>query len=155
VKSFQRVLELPRPFKIALILLLVLILSVLLFPWQTTVVPTWELVVVEDDSGQAVAGINVTQHWQHYLLETEGHEERQITNNSGQVSFHERTIRASLLRRILVRLRKVGKSGVAGRTDPYASIVVWGSRDHQVQTAVYPQQGSPPDEVIVTRLVRR
>ena len=154
MKIVQRVLELPRPFKIALILLLVLILSVLLFPWQTTVVPTWELVVV-DDSGQAVAGINVTQHWQHYLLETDGHEERQITNDSGQVSFRDRKIRASLLRRILVRLRKTGKSGVAGRTDPYASIVVWGSRDHQVQTAVYAQQGSPPDEVIVTRLVRR
>ena len=151
MQIIQRVLELPRPFKIALSLFLTLVLLLLLFPWRTTIAPAWGLVVV-DDAGQVVSDIYVTQHWQHYLLESAGHEEQRITNATGEVRFPERSIRSTVLGRVFARLRKIGNAGVAARTDPYASIVVWGSRKHQIVTAIYAQQAPPPNRMVVTRI---
>jgi hypothetical protein len=121
---------------------------VLIFPYKTTIVPAWTLRVV-DESGIPVPAVNVTQHWQHYLLESEGHDEVRRVGTDGQVSFPERTIRASLVRKIQARLNRVDKTGVEARSEPYASVVVWGSKLHETAVAVYHEEQGPQAEIVV------
>ncbi|MGH9883404.1 MAG: hypothetical protein ACRD6N_18365 [Pyrinomonadaceae bacterium] len=150
VEIVQRVLRLPRPFKIALATILLLLLLVLIYPFQIVIVPEWNLRVV-DNSDQAIAGINVTEHWQHYLLEPEGHDEVKISGGDGSVTFPERTIRAGLLSRFFAKASKTFRKGQEARTDCHGSIVVWGSRDHETATSVYRPPGPLQNRVVVRR----
>jgi hypothetical protein len=53
----------------------ILLLGLILFyPFQTTIVPEWSLKVV-DEEGLPVRDVNVTEHWQHFLLESASHED--------------------------------------------------------------------------------
>jgi len=137
--------------RIALTGTLALLLVILLYPFQTTVLPQWDLQVV-DDAGTPVREINVTEHWQHYLLESSGHEEAQRTNQDGRVSFAVRNIRTGLARRLLARISKIGQAGDRGRTDPYGAVVVWGSKGYLTTVAVYQEQEIPQPEIQVQRL---
>ena len=137
-------------FRIALTAALVLVLVTLLYPFQTTTVPQWNLRVV-DDAGAPLPEINVTEHWQHYPLDSNGHEERQTTNRDGLVSFGLRSIRASLARRLFARIN-IARPGGEGRTDPYGAIVVWGSKAHATTVAVYQGEEAPQAEIRVQRL---
>jgi hypothetical protein len=87
------------------------ILAVLLFPFETTVVPTQEVLVVSDDM-RPVKGALVRQIWQHYSLEREVHEEDLRTDETGRLRFAVRTIRANLLRRLLAPIVNVASQGV-------------------------------------------
>lgn len=147
----QRLLELSRPFKITLAVLFLLMLVLLIYPFQITVVPAWNLQVV-DDVGIPVSAIRVTEHWRHYLLEKEGHEELQLSNEAGKVSFAPRTIRASLLRRVFASLYTLTRSGTAGRTDRYGAIVAWGSPNHSVSTMTLIPEHAQPETIVVQRL---
>lgn len=140
----------PR-FRIALTTALLLFLVAFFYPFQTTTVPQWNLRVV-DDAGEPVREIKVTEHWQHYPLESSEHEEVQVTNQDGLVSFGLRSFRASLARRLFARISNIAKSGKRGRTDPYGAIVVWGSKAHATTVAVYQGQETPPPEIRVQRL---
>jgi len=150
VQKIQRVLELQRPVKVALGSALLLFLLLLLYPFQTTVVPDWTFRVV-DDLDSPVAGITVTQHWQHYLIETEGHEEVKTTNAAGDVSFPARTVRASLLTRLFRFIRSLGRTGVERRRDAYASVVIWGSKDYALTTFVRDPEATLPERIPVRR----
>lgn len=130
--------------------MLILVIGLLLYPFQITVVPSWDAEVT-DETSAAVREINVTEHWQHYLLEPSGHEEILKTGNDGSVSFPPRTIRASVLSRILHSIRKLPAAGVEARSDPYASIVIWGSRDYEIRVAVYRQGSEPVRKIVVQR----
>jgi len=130
---------------------LLVLLLLLLYPFKTTTVPEWNLRVL-DDFGTAVRGIKVTEHWQHYLLEASGHEDPRTTNEEGRVGFPARSIRASLLGRLFARIGKMGTQGDPGRIDPYASVVVWGSKDHALTVAVHPEGALPQAEITVKRL---
>lgn len=132
----------------ALAVLVLLLLVLLVFPFKTTIVPTWTLRVM-DESGTAVRGINVTEHWQHYLLESSGHEDLRQVGADGRVSFPERAIRASLLRRFLATLSRLDKSGTEAKREPYASVVVWGSKVHETAVAVYHEEQAPQSEIVV------
>ncbi len=132
----------------ALAALLLLLLVLLVFPFKTTIVPTWTLRVV-DESGTPVRGINVTEHWQHYLLESSGHEDVRQTGTDGRVSFPYRAIRASLLRRLLATIGRFAKSGTEAKREPYASVVVWGSKFHETAVAVYHEERPPQPEILV------
>jgi hypothetical protein len=132
----------------ALAAFLLLLLILLVFPYKTIIVPPWTLRVV-DESGAAVRGINVTEHWQHYLLESSGHEDVRQTGADGHVSFPERTIRASLLGRFLATIVRLTKSGTESKREPYASMVVWGSKVHETAVAVYNEGQSPQSEIVV------
>ena len=150
MQKIERVLELPRPVKVALGSALLLFLVVLLYPFQTTVVSDWSFRVV-DDLHVPVAGITVTEHWQHYLIENEGHEEVKTTNAAGDVSFPARTVRASLLTRLVRFIRSLGKTGVERRRDAYASVVIWGSRDYALTTFVRDPDAELPERILVRR----
>ena len=131
----------------ALVALLVL-LFVLLFPFKTTIVPDWSLKVV-DEEGAAVGDINVTEHWQHYLLESSSHEEVQRAGANGLVSFPARSIRASLLGRGWATISRIREDGWKARRMPAASIVVWGNKDYATTVAVYNPTQLPQSHVIV------
>ena len=129
---------------------LIFLLALFLFPFKMTIVPRWRLRVV-DDGGTLVRNIRVTEHWQHYLVESEGHEEVQQTNESGQVDFPERTVRASIASRAMAKVRRFGSSGMPARSDPYASVVVWGNREYEIVVAVYTPEGPLQSEVVTHR----
>ena len=135
----------------ALGLVSLVLLLILLYPFKTTTVPEWNLRVLHD-GGAAVRGIKVTEHWQHYLLEASGHEDPRTTNEEGRVGFPARSIRASLLRRLLARIGKVRSQGDRGRIYPYGSVVVWGSKEHATTVAVHPEGELPQAEITVQRL---
>lgn len=139
----------PRTLKLLGSVLFVTVL-VSIYPFQSTVVPLWELRVV-DRLGAPVPGINVTQHWQHNLLESVGHEELQRTDREGRVTFPPRRIRAAVFTRIRLAAFKLWRDGRQARLNPYSSVVVWGSRDTQTNVAIYEGEGIPPREVVVSR----
>jgi hypothetical protein len=77
---------------------LLLIISFLV-PYPTTVVPEWKIRVIDQD-GRPFVGEEVREIWQHYSLESEGHEEERLTDEKGYVVFPERRIWSPLLWRI-------------------------------------------------------
>ncbi|MGH9870976.1 MAG: hypothetical protein ACRD9S_00645 [Pyrinomonadaceae bacterium] len=137
-------------FRIVVIAASVVFLVVLLYPFETTTVPQWNLRIV-DDAGAPVREINVTEHWQNYLLESGGHEEAQTTNQDGLVSFAVRNIRASLVSRLFARIGKFGNYDNRGRPVRYGAVVVWGSKSHETTVAMYSGEGAPQPEVRVKR----
>lgn len=126
---------------------LLLLLLLLLYPFETTIVPEWNLKVVDDD-GAAVGDINVTEHWQHYLLETSSHEETRRAGTNG-VTFPPRAIRASLLGRGWAAISRIKTDGWQARMSPAASIVVWGHKNYATTVAVYFSKAQPQSHVIV------
>jgi hypothetical protein len=140
----------PRTHKIIAGAILILIL-ILIFPFQTTIVPRWDLRVVDDD-GNNVAGSKVTEHWQHNSLEAEGHEELKLTDAEGRVVFPARKIRASLTTRALAPLTKFLREGNRAKFGPYASVVVWGG-NHHTNVAIYEDGQTPPSTVVVEKLI--
>jgi hypothetical protein len=150
MKVIQWITQLDPRWRKALGLALLILLLILLYPFKTTTVPEWNLRVL-DDGGAAVRGIKVTEHWQHYLLEANGHEDLRTTNEEGRVGFPARNIRASLLGRLLARIGKIGNQGDPGRKDPYGSIVVWGSKEHATTVAIHREGQLPQAEIMVQR----
>jgi hypothetical protein len=138
-------------FRIVVVCALAVVLIIFLYPFETTTVPQWHLRVV-DDAGTPVREINVTEHWQNYLLETSGHEEAQTTDQDGLVTFGERSIRASIARRLFARISQFGNYNNRGRPIRYGAVVVWGSKSYETTVAVYPGEGTPQPEVRVQRL---
>jgi hypothetical protein len=138
-------------FRVIVIAAAAIFLVTFLYPFETTTVPQWNLRIV-DDAGAPVREINVTQHWQNYLLETDGHEETKTTNQDGLVSFDERSIRASVARRLFSRMSKFGNYNNRGRPIRYGAVVVWGNKSYETTVAVYPGEGTPQPELPVQRL---
>ena len=138
-------------FRIVVVVAAVTFLLIFLYPFETTIVPQWNCRVV-DDAGAPVRELNVTEHWQDYLLETTGHEEAQTTNNNGLVSFGERSIRANVARRLFSQIREFGNDNNKGRPIRYGAVVVWGNKSYETTVAVYPGEGPPQPELRVQRL---
>jgi hypothetical protein len=147
---FGRLSQLPKRWRAWVAWAAVLVLIILFFPFQSTTVPRWRVQIV-DEAGAQVGGINVTEHWQHYLLESDGHEEMRQANATGVVDFPARTVRASIATRAIDFIINSFRGGAGAKVDPYGSLVVWGSRDHETAVAIY-KPGTPTQtEVVVTR----
>jgi hypothetical protein len=86
--------------RLLLILLFTGLGVIALYPWETPVVPQWKVRIV-DQSGVPLANTGVREIWQHYSIESRGHEQDSMTDNEGYVTFPERTVRASLAVRII------------------------------------------------------
>ena len=140
-----------RRFRLILITSTAIVLVILLYPFETTTVPQWNLRII-DDFRVPVSEINVTEHWQNYLLESGGHEEAQTTDQDGRVSFGARSIRASVARRLLARISRFGNYNTEGRPIRYGAVVVWGSKSHETTVELYQGEGTPQAEVRVQRL---
>jgi len=124
---------------------------VLVYPFQTNIAPAWQLRVI-DDSGLAVAGIKVTEHWQHNSLESAGHEDMHTTDRDGRVSFPARPIRSSLFVRAFAPLLKRFREGNRALLGRYASVVVWGNRNYETGVAIHKPGDVPISEIVVRRV---
>ena len=137
-----------RGTRTAIVVFILFILSLLLYPFQTTIVPEWSLKVV-DEEGAIVRNVNVTEHWQHFLLESSSHEDARRVGENGAVSFPGRTIRASLVRRGFATIGRIKRDGWRARRSPAASVVVWGNPGYATTVAVYIPSAPPPSHVMV------
>lgn len=140
-----------RSTRASVIGVLLAVALLLFYPFQTTIVPEWTLKVV-DEEGAAVREVNVTEHWQHFLLENEAHEELKPVADNGAVEFPARTIRASLMRRGVATIRRIKQGGWRARRSPAASIVVWGNKAYATTVAVYDASHLPQSHVTVPSL---
>lgn len=80
-----------------------LIILLVLYPFETTVVPEWKLNVVDED-GVAYEGLRVVEYWKHYSLELGGgmNGEERYTDRNGLIHFPRRTIRMPLIGRVFL-----------------------------------------------------
>ena len=83
----------------------------LLYPFESTVVPSQNVLVVTED-WRPIQNATVRQIWKHYSFESRGHEQDLRTNDDGRVTFPRRTIRADILRRTLHPLWNILTQGV-------------------------------------------
>ena len=150
MEILKRIRRLDRRTLRKLWLPLLIAVIFLVYPFQTTVAPAWQLRVV-DDTGLAVAGIKVTEHWQHNSLESTGHEDIETTDQDGRVSFPPRQKRSSLFARALGPLLKTFKDGNRALLGPYASVVVWGNRNYETAVAIYKPGEVPIGEIVIVR----
>lgn len=151
MKTLRWISALGPRVRAAIASFLLLLLLVLVYPFKTTIVPEWNLKVV-DDGGVAVGEINVTEHWQHYLLESAAHEDVQRTGQDGLVSFPARSIRASLLGRAWATINRIKQDGRRAKRMPAASIVVWGSKHYATTVTVYAPNEPPQSHIVVQSL---
>ena len=87
---------------------------VVLYPFETTVVPEWRARIV-DEAGAPLRNTGIREVWQHYSIESEDHEQDLLTDNDGYVTFPKRTIRAGLavrmVKSVINALNPHGSSG--------------------------------------------
>ena len=81
------------------VLALLGLIVLLIYPFETTVVPEWKIRIV-DEAGDPLRVTRVREVWQHYTIESASHEEDLITDGDGYVTFPRPTVRGSLLVRI-------------------------------------------------------
>lgn len=91
--------------------ILVLLGVVSLYPFESTVVPSQNILVVSED-WRPIQGAAVRQSWQQYSLESRGHEQDLRTDQNGRVTFPRRTIRASVLMRIVHPISNILTQGI-------------------------------------------
>lgn len=99
---------------------------VIFYPFQITTVPEWTVKVLRDD-GEPGRGIVVRQHWRHYAVESENHEEIAMTDNDGYVSFPRRTVRASFFNQYIGKMRNIRQQGIHASFNPSSQLVAFGN----------------------------
>src|SRR6185503_5204200 len=107
----SRISELLMFSKRKWLIAVVVVGTVFLFPFKTTVVPETHVLVVTNDM-HPIKDALVRQSWQNYSLEREGHEEDLPTDAHGRVTFPRRTLRTPLIWRALGPLASVAGQGV-------------------------------------------
>lgn len=112
-----------------------------IYPIQTTIVPDWRIRVVEENENP-VRRLKVRQAWKHYSLEiTAGeHIEDRWTDEEGFVCFPKRTIRSSLLMRLLAPIINTVLTWEHTGFGRSASITIWGPDGTPVSTEYKPDQ---------------
>lgn len=97
--------------KTLLILVPIVLVVILVYPWETVVVPKWRARIV-DESGNIVKGAKISETWQDYSVESYEHWADGVTDNDGYVAFPRRTVRASLVRRVIWPIKNVLETGI-------------------------------------------
>ena len=111
--------------RIAIIASLILICAIafLLYPFEQTIAPEWEVRVV-DQEGKPIAHIvKVTEFWEQYSLEENSHYDEKYTNAYGRVHFGRRTHQSSLGSRFIGCLGQYGRYGVHASCGPRSFLV--------------------------------
>lgn len=124
----------------------------LLYPFETTVVLEWRARVV-DEAGNPLTGVLVSEQWQHYSIETDGHEAEARTDGSGYVVFPRRAIRASIFMRAVGPVRNILSTGVHASFGISAYLIVLTGYQHITENDHY-NPGQPPPQTVVIRRVQ-
>jgi hypothetical protein len=96
--------------KWALSLFSILVLVLLLYPEKLTIVPAYHVRLV-DQSGEPLANTFVSELWQQTAAQRIESLQQVMTNAQGEVDLPQRTVRASLVERMLGCLRNVRRQG--------------------------------------------
>lgn len=85
---------------IAVAVVLTAIVLVALLPFETIVVPEWSVKVL-DEHDNPVSGVAVRESWGDLSIEPDQHEELRVSDTNGNLSFPVRTVKASVLQRVV------------------------------------------------------
>jgi hypothetical protein len=128
-------------------ILLALLGVVFIYPFKNGEVPEQHVLVVTED-WKPVEGALVRQSWKNYSLESQGHEEDFSTDDHGRVTLPKRTIRASILRRILHPIWNVLTQGVHSSFDIHTDVLELGGG---IERREGPQVQPQPGEIVFRR----
>src|SRR5689334_16102098 len=128
------------------------LLLVLFVPFDTKLLAPWK-VEVTDLKGVACSNMLVTQSWGHYRLYLDGNysSEYRVTDANGYVQFPERTISASLARRIVMPIATRIATIMHGGWDVDGS--VWASGIKDVAWLSYRPGTALPDKMRVEKCI--
>lgn len=129
------------------LIIAVLVLVGVVYPFESTVVPAWSIRVI-DEAGRPYAGMEVSQAWKHDSLELEGGEnmETRSTDASGYVEFPDRTLRLSLVSRFFRMAFTRAAKLLHGSTGIHARVAATGPQGYKSVEYV---PGKPPPEQLV------
>lgn len=101
-------------------------------PYETIVIPPWTLRVI-DDTGTPYSHKQVRQTWKDYTLEADAADnlEDRWTDAEGYVSFPQRSLRASLIKRGARTFFNVIKLGAHGSVGINGSIAATGPQGYK------------------------
>jgi hypothetical protein len=133
-------------------LALVLIVVVMIFPFETPVVPAWKIQVV-DEAEHPISRIGIRQSWQNYSIESREHREDSITDDNGYVTFPARTVRASLLTRLIHPISNL-RAGPHASWGSYSDVLVLVYDENKLGDALW-SEGNPLPEQAVVRTMKR
>jgi hypothetical protein len=108
-------------FRKKLLWLFLLLVLVLIYPFEATVVPRQRVLVVTED-WHPIAGARVRQSWQNYSIEADGHEEDVLTDENGRVTLPPRINRASLAWRLFRPVANIITQGIHAGFGTYAKV---------------------------------
>jgi hypothetical protein len=124
-----------------IIVIFVVLATLLLYPLKTTLVPAQHVLVVTEDM-HPVKDALVRQIWKDYSLEHVGHEEDLPTDLHGRITFPARTVRASLLRRMIGPLASIAGQGIHASFGVHTDMFPLANRGTEVSSEiVQPQPG--------------
>jgi len=126
-------------------------LTVFLYPFETLVVPEWKARIV-DERDNPLANVRVSEHWQQYSIEIQGHEADARTDPQGYLAFPRRTIHASLFMILFGAIRNILRTGIHSSFGPSAYLIVLTDFKHSTENADY-TPGKPLAQTIVVRRI--
>jgi hypothetical protein len=113
---------------------------------QSEIVPSWRVRVVVEN-GNPVSGALVRESWRNYSIESEGHEEDSMSDDSGYVVFPARYVRSSILKRGVAFVSNLDQ-GIHASFGTQAYLLAWfGNLDGETHY----RRGEPVPETIVLR----
>ena len=138
------------PGKLIWIVILIVMLAALLYPYETTVVPQWTVRAV-DEAGSPLGKVAVTEYWGDDSVESDDHEAESITDDGGYVTFPRRTIRGSLIRRGIVPfINRFNVHGSGG--GPHAFLIVAGDMNSTTHNSDYLPDKPLPQQIVLSHL---
>jgi hypothetical protein len=121
------------------LIIVALVAAILLFPFKQIIAPEWTIYTL--DAGQhPLANITVREVWQQYSFESQGHEEKRLTDSSGRVQFPSRTLRSSIGQRLIGCLKQVMATGVHASCGADSYLVAFGKGVDTMDWADFSQE---------------
>jgi len=119
-------------------------------PIETKMSPAWRIqVAATGPSPQPLPKCRVTQIWQHYTFQSEGQEDRKLTDSEGWVEFPERSVKATLFERITGAIRNLN-DGVHASFGPDVGLLV-SCRGYETELVKYRGEGAPTGVILLRK----
>jgi len=122
-----------------------LVFGVLLYPFESPVVPAWSVQVV-DESDRPVPGIDVQQEWGQFGADDMIWADSRVTGVDGRVFFPERVVQAPLGPRALKYFLTSGIQPVSGENKQVPSSHLFVCRQGKTGEITWEQGKGQPQE---------
>lgn len=136
--------------KALIVISLCILMVVLIFPFETTVVPAVTVRVV-DEAGALMPNVLVKQEWKDVAVEDEIHIGSTKTDQSGVAAFPKRTGRSFLLKRIFNVVWRIATQGVHASISSYGVLTAYSNVDPHVWGSVGYNGGVWPEQIRLKR----